>query len=158
MTDNTIFRSTAFSRVAAGSLAIAMTFATVSAAKAETNEAFRATVEAGIDSELRLPKGAIDKRHGTAVVAVTVGAEGSVQNAAIVHSAGYASFDREALRTARVVSYPATGEVRAVAMVLGFNQPADAKVQGKAARLVAAYAEKQKVMLANRTTAQQPDS
>ncbi|MGD9811994.1 MAG: energy transducer TonB [Sphingobium sp.] len=158
MITNTYSLSDTFTRVAAGALAVALTAVTVTAAKAETDGKFRDAVETGIRNELRLPSGSIDSRRGTAIVAVSVDSAGNVRNAQIVQSAGFSGFDREALRTARTVSYPATGENRTVAMVLGFNQQVAENTSGKAAKLVAAYAEKQKVMFADKTSAQQPDS
>ena len=76
----------------------------------------------------------------------------------LVKSSGDSDFDKEALDIAHRVSYPASGSQRTLAMVLGFNQHADKSAQTKGARLVQAWLDDQRVMLANKTTAQQPDS
>ncbi len=158
MTDSNIFLSNALTRAAAGALAIAMTFVTVSAAKAETNNEYRANVEAGIAQKMRMPVTAKQGRHGVATLAVTISAEGAVQSVDVVKSSGIAAFDREAIRTAQQVTYPATANSRTIAMVLGFNEQVQPAHQRAGQKLVAAYIGDQKVMLANSTTAQQPDS
>ncbi|CAN5305987.1 hypothetical protein BH09PSE3_BH09PSE3_08980 [soil metagenome] len=113
---------------------------------------FQKSVEASIDNNLRMP--ANTDSRGVVTVAVSVGADGSVSEAKVVKSSGHNSFDREAVRTARAVSYPATGKARTIAMVLGFNQPAprNAILQGK--QLVDAYRTDRRQLLADQTTAQ----
>ena len=78
----------------------------------------------------------------------------------LLKSAGFANFDREAIRTASRVSYPASANGRTVAMVLGFNEAVTSKAQAEGGAIVTAWADEQdrKVRLAQQTTAQQPDS
>lgn len=158
MTSHSIFASSTLTNLTAGFLAVAATFATVSTVRAETGTAdFRTQVEHSIDQTLRLPQGKDDFRKGIATVAVTVGADGKVVAADLVRSSGISIFDREALRTAHVASYPATGKTRTIAMVLGFNRTVTPEMQGEAGRAVLAWRDENRVMLANRIAAQQPD-
>lgn len=160
MTVRNANRSNALTHFAAAIFAVGMTFAAVSASKAQAEEGFRAKVESNIDQEMRLPNGVGRERdrEGTAIVVLTIAADGTVRSAALAQSAGFSAFDREALRTASKVSYPATGEERTVAMALGFNQKVTPGAQRKAVRLAEDYRAKHDVMLANSTTAQQPES
>jgi TonB family protein len=124
---------------------------TVPSAHAAAPAGFQKSVEASIDRNLRLP---VADNSGVATVAITVDGNGEVLAADVVKSSGQSRYDREALRTARAVDYPATGKTRTVAMVLGFNQPATkaAIVQGK--QLVDAYRTDRRQMLADKTTDQ----
>ena len=149
---------TTSTRAVATLLATAMTLATFSAARAETGADARTHIENSIDKELRLPNGQLDGRHGTATLAVTIDANGRIEAVKLLKSAGYGSFDREAIRTASRVSYPASARGRTVAMVLGFNEKVSTKMQAEAGAIVTAWLNTNKVMLANTTTAQQPDS
>lgn len=159
MTSNRIFASGAFTNIAALALAVAATATTISTVRAEPGTAdFRASVASSIDGTLRLPRGRNDFRKGIATIAVTVDAKGRVEAADLVRSSGVGAFDREALRTARAVSYPATGEPRIVAMVLGFNRPVNSEIQREARRDVVAWRDDRRVMLAKGIAAQQPDS
>ena len=159
MTTNRIFASSALTNIAASLFAVAATLTTVSTVRAETGVAdFRNHVESSIDKTLRLPQGKDDARQGIATVAVTVDARGKVETTDLVRSSGIRAFDREALRTARTVSYPATGKSRTVAMVLGFNRTITEGMQGEANRLVTAWRDDRRVRLAEGIAAQQPDS
>ncbi|MDB5715178.1 MAG: TonB family protein [Sphingomonadales bacterium] len=113
---------------------------------------FQKSVEASIDNNLRLPGNTNSK--GVATVAVSIDADGSVSDANVVKSSGHASFDREALRTARAVSYPATGKARTIAMVLGFNEPAPSSAISQGKQLVDAYRNDKRQLLADKSTAQ----
>ncbi|MPT48854.1 MAG: energy transducer TonB [Sphingobium sp.] len=120
--------------------------------------AFRQQVERNIDKTLSLSAVQNSRQRAIATVAVTIAADGSVRNAHLVRTTGVTRFDREALRTAQTVSYPATGKTRTVAMVLGFNQPVTAENQQEGQRLVLAWRGDQRVMLATTSAAHQPDS
>ena len=143
-------------KTAAAALAVAATFGTVSTVQAKTEEGFRAAVEKSIDKELR--KSNYSSHRGVATLAVTLDGSGEVLAVDVVQSTGYSSLDREAIRTAKQTAYPATGDTRTVAMVLGFNQQVKAQHKTDGRKLVASWIADNRVMLANRTTAQQPDS
>jgi len=146
-------------KAAAGIFAIAATFGTVATVRAETgNGDFRAAVETSIDQEMRLPHSMNNKRHGVATVAVTIDGAGNVQSTHIVKSSGYGSFDQEAIRTARTVTYPASGKNRTVAVVLGFNEKVKTHAQVEGRALVAAWAKDQRVLMADKNATAQPDS
>ena len=113
---------------------------------------FQKSVEASIENNLRMP--VTTDRKGVATVAVSIDANGSVSDASVVKSSGHLSFDREAVRTARAVSYPATGKARTVAMVLGFNQPAPRHAISQGKQLVDAYRNDRRQLLADQSTAQ----
>ncbi len=158
-TTSSIFASSLFTNAAAGLFAVAATLATVSTVRAETGAAdFRTQVESSIDKTLRLPQGNDDFRTGIATIAVTINGKGKVEATHLVRSSGIAVFDREALRTARAVSYPVTGKSGTIAMVLGFNKPVTDEMQKEGRRLVVAWRDEQRIMLANNIAAQQPDS
>jgi TonB family protein len=114
--------------------ATGMTFITFSSAQAETNADYRASVEKSIDAQLRMPEAGLAGRHGTATLAVVVDASGRVESIKLLKSAGFANFDREAIRTASRVSYPASANGRTVAMVLGFNEAVTSKAQARRRR------------------------
>lgn len=151
---------TAIVRTSAALLATGMTLITFSAARADTGADYRTKVETSIDKELRLPEASLAGRHGTATLAVTVDTNGRVESVRLLKSAGFTSFDREAIRTANRVSYPASSKGRTVAMVLGFNEQVSAKAQAEGGEIVTAWAAEQdrKIRLAQQTTTQQPDS
>jgi TonB family protein len=113
---------------------------------------FQKSVEASIANNLRMPIATNSK--GVATVAISIDASGAVSEANVVKSSGNASFDREAIRTARAVSYPATGEARTIAMVLGFNQPAPREAIVQSKQLVDAYRNDHRQLLADKSTAQ----
>jgi TonB family protein len=121
--------------------------AAITPAQASTAD-FKASVERSIDTTVRLPAPATAK--GTATLAVSIDANGAVSNVALVKSSGVKNFDREAVRTANAVSYPA-GKARTIAMVLGFNQRPS--VAG-AKSLVTAYRNDNRQLLATASTAQ----
>ncbi|MGE4429651.1 MAG: energy transducer TonB [Sphingobium sp.] len=151
--------------LAAGILALSLGSGLAGAAQAQENPTgFRSAVEQDIDQTLRLPRTADDVLHNrtgrsaVATVAVMIDAQGRISAADIVESTGWRDFDAEALRTARAVSYPATGKPRSIAMVLGFNKTVTADMRQAAQRQVLAWREDRRVRLANRIDAQQPDS
>lgn len=113
---------------------------------------FQKSIEASIENNLRMPSNSDTK--GVATVAVSIDAKGAVRDASVVKSSGHARFDREAIRTARAVSYPATGKSRTVAMVLGFNQPAPAIEISRSKQLVEAYRNDRRQLLADKSTDQ----
>lgn len=124
----------------------------------EDHAAFRQQVERSIHRNLSDAAVKGSDQRGIATIAIRVAPDGSVSSAHLVRPTGITRFDQEALRTARAVSYPATGKGRTVAMVLGFNQPVTAAREQEGQRLVLAWRNDQRVMLANRSAAQQPDS
>ncbi len=156
--NSTIFQN-AIRPIAAGTLALAMGLGLAGAAHAkDANQDFRTKVEQGIDKNLRLPTTMDSARKGIATVAVTIDGNGTVRSADIVKSSGWKDYDKEALRTARSISYPATGTTSSVAMVLGFNKEVTADMQQAAKQQFLAWRQEQEVRLAGRNEAQQPDS
>ena len=147
-------------RIAAGALAIALTCGITAAASAKSPQDVRANIEASIEHELALPKATPADRHGTATLAITVGADGRPAAVRLLKSAGFKPFDQEAIRTANRVSYPEAARGKTVAMVLGFNEKVSSTEQAKGGEIVTAWLadQNQKVMLASETTARQPDS
>ena len=145
-------------KAAAGVLAIAATFGTVATVQAKEPAGFKTAVEASIDNQMRMPSLVTKERHGIATVAVLIDGNGEVLSTRVIRSSGHGSFDREALRTARTVSYPATGEDQTVAMVLGFNQKVKPQDRAAGREVVAAWAKEQRVMMANKNATAQPDS
>lgn len=157
---NALYLSNSATRIAAGALAVAATFGLVSTVHAKTGADFHQAVESSINRELNSASTRVDDGHrGVATLAVSVDREGKVRSVALVKSSGESGFDKEALRIAHRVSYPASGAPHTLAMVLGFNQHADKRAQAKGAELVQAWlGSQQKMRLAEKTTAQQPDS
>jgi len=127
------------------------TIGIVSPAHAKAPVSIERAVEASIDANLRLPTSRI---RGVTTLAVSTDGNGRVANVDVVSSSGVKSFDREAVRTATVVHYPATGKARTYAMVLSFNQEPDAAMQARGKTLVQAYLADRRQMLASQTTAQ----
>ncbi len=121
-------------------------------ARADVPAGFTQATEASVDSTLRLPYG-VEGRKGVATVAVQIAADGSVQSARIVGSTGSAALDREALRTANTVHYPAPGKPQTVALVLGFNRTVGATDQARGKAIVDAYVTDSRRLLATKTTA-----
>ncbi len=132
-------------------LAVA-SFGIAAPARAEAPAGFVKTVEASVNNTMRFPQGA-ETQKGTATVAVLINAEGAVQSATLVHSTGTAAFDREALRTAKAVRYPATGKNRTVAMVLAFNDTISRQAAAQGKVIVEAYRNDDRRLLASETTA-----
>jgi len=141
----TVMLGTAFFAVSAVAIA--------SPARADTPQNFTQSVEANIAKTLRYPS-SIDNRAGVATVAVSLDANGGVTNASLVRSTGVRVLDAEALRTAKAVSYPATGKPRAIAMVLSFGQTAGRADTAKARAVVEAYRADNRRLLASETKAQ----
>lgn len=157
-TTTSIFHNTG-RHLVASALALSLGLGLAGAAQARDDGAdFRARVEKGIDRTMRLPNAPDERRRDVVTVAVTLDPAGKILATDIVQSAGWKDFDQEALRTARAIAYPAPGRTVTVAMVLGFNRKVTADMQKKAERKVLAWREEQRVMLANKTGARQPDS
>ncbi len=141
----TVMIGTAFLAVAAIGIA--------TPARADSRADFAKTVNARIESTLQIPSSNA-QAQGVATVAVIVAANGRVESATIARTSGTAAFDREALRTAKTVRYPATGKARTVAMVLGFNRAPDANDFAQGKGVVEAYRTDHRHLLATDTTAQ----
>jgi TonB family protein len=152
MINTATLSNTATALVGAAFCSIAVMGIAVPSAHAAAPVGFQKSVEASIQNHMRLP-GNTDSK-GVATVAISIDANGAVSDANVVKSSGVASFDREAVRTARAVSYPATGKARTVAMVLGFNQPATTAAISQGKQLVDAYRTDRRQLLADQTTAQ----
>lgn len=92
---------------------------------------WQAEVEQQIDSKLRMPANALGSGdHAVATVAVAFDASGGFSDAKVVRSSGAAVLDREAMRVARAIAYPALpsglrGEPRTVIMQLYFGKAFD---------------------------------
>ncbi|AYJ85699.1 TonB family protein [Sphingomonas paeninsulae] len=152
MFNTAIISNVATSIVGAAFCSVAALAIAVPSAHAAAPAGFQKAVEASIDNNLRLPVNTDSK--GVATVAVSIDGNGSVSDVNIVQSSGHISFDREAIRTAHAVRYPATGKPRTMAMVLGFNQPATSRQVLHGKQLVDAYRTDRRQLLANKTTAQ----
>jgi TonB family protein len=123
--------------------------AVVTPVKAATPADFKAQVERSIETNMHLPSA--HARTGVATVSVRIDANGKVESAAIVGSAGNTAFDQEAIRTAKAVSYP-KGQARNVVMVLGFNRTVTASDRARSVSLAAKNDPRH--LLASGTTAQ----
>lgn len=76
-----------------------------------TIDDWQAVVEKQIDAKLRMPEGAFLTRDVLkSQVAVRVGSDGDVAGIDLAHSSGSRTLDREALRVARAIAYPALPE------------------------------------------------
>lgn len=124
--------------------------AVVTPVKAATPADFKAKVERSIDANMQLPSA--HSRNGIATVSIRIDANGNVESAQIVGSAGNSAFDQEAVRTAKAVSYP-KGQARNVVMVLGFNRPVKAADRAKSVTLASKYRNDPRQLLASETTA-----
>ena len=114
------FRVTA-TAFAASLLGTALVFALPQAAQAATTDSsFVRDVETQLKAETFAPTNA----SGVATVAVRINADGKVQSAHIAGSSGHAVLDREALLTAKSVTYPKGDTARTVALVLTFGNAA----------------------------------
>ena len=127
---------------------------TVPSAHAAAPVGFQTSVETSIAQTMRFPGAVKSDQSGIATLAVSVAADGSVSNVDIVKSSGERSFDREAIRTARAVSYPASGKAQTIAMTLGFNRAPDSATARQGRVLVDAYRNDHRQLLATETTAQ----
>jgi TonB family protein len=152
MFNTAIISNVATSLVGAAFCSVAALAIAVPSAHAAAPTGFQKSVEASINNNLRLPMNT--DRKGVATIAVSIDGKGAVSDTNIVQSSGHASFDREAIRTARAVSYPATGKPHTMAMVLGFNQPATNRQVSHGKQLVDAYRTDRRQLLANETTVQ----
>lgn len=112
----TSFRTTA-TAVAASMLGTALIFAAPQAAHAAPTKDFVRSVEAQLNNDRIAPSSAT----GIATVAVRIDADGKVLSADVAGSSGHAVLDREAVLTAKSVTYPKGVGVRTVAMVLRFG-------------------------------------
>lgn len=148
----TNFRNTLTAAAATGLVLFGATAleATLSPAHAASREAFRASVEHSIDTNLRLPS---KERNAVATVAVRVASDGSVQSVGLIGTTGDEAFDREALRTAKAVSYP-KGINRDVVMVLGFGRAVTAADRARSVKLASKYMNDRRQLLASETNAQ----
>jgi len=156
---NTSIFQNAIRPIAAGTLALTLGLGLAGAAQAKDGaQDVRTVVAQGIDKTLRLPNPLDGARRGIATVAVTIDGKGEVRSADIVRSSGWHDYDREALRTTRSISYPATGKTSSIVMVLGFNKEVTTDMQQTAKQQFLAWRQEQRVRLANSNEAQQPDS
>lgn len=135
---------------------IALTTAVLAAAvvtpvKAATSSEYKARIEKSIDATMQMPASHYSKQ-GVATVSVRVNANGNVESAQIVGSAGSAAFDSEALRTAKTVSYP-TGAPRTIVMILGFNRPVTGADRAKSVALAEQVRNDPRHLLAAETSA-----
>ena len=125
---------------AASMLGTALVFAVPQAAHAAPKSDFVRTVEAQINGESYSPSWAT----GVATVAVRIDADGKVLSTGIAGSTGHAMLDRQALRTAKSVTYPKGSRARTVAVVLTFgkvSKPAAAQSAALVNRYVNAKGE-----------------
>ena len=114
------FRVTA-TAFAASLLGTALVFALPQAAQAATTDSsFVRDVEAQLKSDTFTPVNA----SGVATVAVRINADGKVQSASIAGSTGHKVLDREALTTAKTLTYPKGDRARTVAVVLTYGNAA----------------------------------
>ena len=136
--------------VAATAICTAVSLAAIDspARAATTNSSFISKVESQLNNDSWV---ATDK-SGVATVAIRVDAEGRVISAGLVGSTGSTTLDREALRTAKAVTYPKSARGHNVAVVLKFG---DAKLPAKAesAALVNRYVNARGEALADQTPA-----
>lgn len=133
---------------AASMLGTALVFAVPQAAHAAPKSDFVRKVEAQITGDTAAPSWA----KGIATVAVRIDANGKVLSADVAGSTGHAMLDREALLTAKSVTYPKGDRARTVAVVLRFGnveQPAATET----ARLVNRYVNAKGEALASQSPA-----
>jgi len=131
---------------AAALLGTALVFAIPETATAATTDGFVAKVERQLKSNDFNATG-----NGIATIAANVAADGSVRSMTLVGSTGNSALDRQAMRTAKAVAWPA-GKDRKVAVVLTFNEarkPSPAATKA----LVARYTNVRGEALAQQTPA-----
>jgi TonB family protein len=126
--------------------------AVITPVKAATPSQFKVAVERSIDAKMQMPVSHYSKK-GVATVSVRIDKSGTVQSANLIASTGTKSFDDEALRTAKAVSYPA-GQSRNVVMVLGFGRTVSISDRAKSVTLANRYLSDRRQLLATETTAQ----
>lgn len=127
--------------IAASILGTALIFATPQAAYAATPaDKFARTVEAQLKNDTY----ALSTASGIATIAVRIAADGRVLSADVAGSTGHAALDRDALLTAKGVSYPKGDRTRTVAMVLRYGnveQPSATQLAALVTRYVNAKGE-----------------
>ncbi len=124
-------------------LSTACVVGAVGPAKAATANApltvgdWQADVEQQIDRVLRVPDRSLGGRdHAVTTVSVRFDANGDFAGASVAKSSRIGAVDREALRVARNISYPALpqglrGRPQTIAMQLYFGQAGDPAAQAK---------------------------
>ncbi len=112
-------------------------------APTDTIAGWQSAVNHAIDAGPRDPRGAFGRSdHAMSTIAVRFDAQGGFDGAAVARSSGSAAADREALRTARAIRYPALpvglrGRPRTIVMQVYFGDGSQPAEQGaEAARLV----------------------
>ena len=143
----TSFRTTA-TAVAASMLGTALIYAAPQAAHAAPTSDFVRSVEA----QLKVDNFAPSSASGIATVAVRIDADGKVLSADVAGSSGHAVLDREALLTAKSVTYPKGTGTRTVAMVLSFGN-AQKPSASQSAALVNRYVNAKGEALASQSPA-----
>ena len=143
----TSFRTTA-TAVAASMVGTALIFAAPQAAHAAPTSDFVRSVEA----QLKVDNFAPSSASGIATVAVRIDADGKVLSADVAGSSGHAVLDREALLTAKSVTYPKGTGTRTVAMVLSFGN-AQKPSASQSAALVNRYVNAKGEALASQSPA-----
>ena len=134
---------------AASMLGTALVFAVPQAAHAAPKGEFVRNVEAQLKTETFAPSSAT----GVATVAVRIDADGKVLSADVAGSTGHAVLDREALLTAKSVTYPKGVGTRTVAVVLSYGNVAKPSAT-QSARLVNRYVNAKGEALASQSPAQ----
>ncbi|MBU3078378.1 energy transducer TonB family protein [Sphingomonas quercus] len=145
----TEFRRTATALVGAAIFSTAALVAAVGPARAAapaTTDAWKATVESRLtDNLVTVRHSAGLDRHAIATVLVDVDGTGRVTDVQMLRSSGSAGLDKQALRRARTVDFPATPSGKAVHvqmnLIFGRSEAAIARARAELAR-PAAYASK----------------
>ena len=135
----TSFRTTTVA-VAASLLGTALIFATPQAAYAAPAKDFVRTVETQLQKDAFTRSDAA----GVATVAVRIAADGKVLSADLAGSTGRKELDREAVLTAKSISYPKGDRPRTVAVVLRYGnavQPSESQSAALVNRYVNAKGE-----------------
>lgn len=133
--DKTDLQRLAVSALSAVLLSTATVVAAVSPAKAVEANApltigdWQTVVEQQIDRTLRVPGSAVLRPMTAATVRVRFAADGAFEGASLARSTGVPALDREALRTATKIAYPALpnglrGRPQTVEMKLFFGSSA----------------------------------
>lgn len=133
---------------AASMLGTALVFAIPQVAHAAPTSRFVSNVEA----QLNNGDFAQTSETGVATIAVRIDANGEVLSAEVAGSSGHAALDREALSTAKSVSYPKGNKARTVAVVLNFGNVAKPS-NAQSAALVSRYVNAKGEALASQTPA-----
>ena len=133
---------------AASMLGTALVFAVPQAAHAAPKGEFVRNVEAQLKNDAYAPSTAT----GIATIAVRIDADGKVLSADVAGSTGHAVLDREALLSAKSVTYPKGDRARTVAVVLSFGNVAKPSAT-QSARLVNRYVNAKGEALASQSPA-----